>query len=54
LLLKDVSAFIYTNEVHGRESLLYNFRARELPEGDGAAEEFYRTWGKHLLYLAQG
>jgi hypothetical protein len=54
LLLKDDSAFIYTNEVHGREALLYNFRAREFPEGDGAAEEFYRTWGKRLLHLAQG
>jgi hypothetical protein len=53
-LLKDDSAFIITNEVQWREALLYNFGARELPEGDGAAEEFDRTWGERLLHLVQG
>ena len=54
LLLKDDSALIIINEVHGRVSLLYNFGARKLPEGDGAAKEFDQTWGKRLLHLAQG
>ena len=44
-LLIDDSALIITNEVQWREALLYNFGARVLPEGDGAAEEFDRTWG---------
>ena len=53
-LLKDDSAFIITNQVQWREALLYNVGARELPEGDGAVEEFDRTWSERLLYLAQG
>jgi len=42
--LMDDSAMEITNEVQWREAFLYNVGARVLPEGDGSAEEFDRTF----------
>lgn len=52
-VLVDDSALVITNEVQWREALLYNFGVTILPEGNGAAQEFDRTWGEALSQAFQ-
>ena len=47
-LLVDDSHFSITPELQRREAFLYNFGARELPEGDDAVANFDRTYGAVL------
>ena len=47
-LLVDDSHFSITSELQRREAFLYNFGARELPEGDDAVANFDRTYGAVL------
>lgn len=51
--LSDDTNLVITGRLQWREALLYNLGANTLPDGPGAAVDFYRAWQELIAFLQE-